>query len=100
MGPGALSAAIAADVAAGVRPAAVVATVGTTATTSIDPVDAIASVCKRERLWLHVDAAYGGGAPPRPELRAILPGAPPAAPPAVDPPTRRLPPIHRSAPLP
>jgi len=75
MDPGALSAAIAADVAAGLRPAAVVATVGTTATTSTDPVDAIASVCKRERVWLHVDAAYGGVAAAVPELRWILRGA-------------------------
>ena len=75
MDPRALSAAIAADVAAGVRPAAVVATVGTTATTSIDPVDAIASVCRRERVWLHVDAAYGGAAAAVPELRWILRGA-------------------------
>src|SRR5439155_25911895 len=74
MEPGALSAAIAADVAAGIRPAAVVATVGTTATTSIDPVDAIASVCRRERIWLHVDAAYGGAAPAVPEVRVILGG--------------------------
>src|SRR5205807_10657146 len=75
MDPAALSAAIAADRAAGVRPAAVVATVGTTATTSIDPVDAIASVCRRERVWLHVDAAYGGAAAAVPELRWILRGA-------------------------
>ena len=71
----ALSAAIASDVRAGIRPAAVVATVGTTATTSIDPVDAIASVCKRNRVWLHVDAAYGGVAAALPELRWILAGA-------------------------
>ncbi len=75
MDPRALSAAIAADVAAGIRPAAVVATVGTTATTSVDPVDAIASVCKRERVWLHVDAAYGGVAAAVPELRWVLGGA-------------------------
>jgi aromatic-L-amino-acid decarboxylase len=75
MDPGALSDAIAADAAAGIRPAAVVATVGTTTTTSIDPVDAIASVCKRERVWLHIDAAYGGAAAAVPELRWILRGA-------------------------
>ena len=56
----ALAAAIREDRAAGVQPLAVVATVGTTSTTSIDPVPAIAELCARERLWLHVDAAYGG----------------------------------------
>jgi aromatic-L-amino-acid decarboxylase len=75
MDPGALDAAVTADVAAGIRPAAVVATVGTTATTSIDPLGAIAAVCERRGIWLHVDAAYGGAAAAVPELRWILDGA-------------------------
>jgi aromatic-L-amino-acid decarboxylase len=58
----ALSAAITEDVQNGVRPLAVVATIGTTSTTSVDPVASIADVCDRERLWLHVDAAYAGAA--------------------------------------
>jgi aromatic-L-amino-acid decarboxylase len=53
----ALERAIATDRAAGILPVAVVATVGTTSTTSIDPVPAIADVCRRESIWLHVDAA-------------------------------------------
>jgi aromatic-L-amino-acid decarboxylase len=57
-----LAEAIAADMAAGVRPIAVVASVGTTSTTSVDPVPAIAELCRRHGLWLHVDAAYGGAA--------------------------------------
>jgi glutamate/tyrosine decarboxylase-like PLP-dependent enzyme len=68
------SAAIAEDLAAGIRPIAVVATVGTTSTTAIDPVPAIADVCERHRLWLHVDAAYGGAAAILPELRHVLDG--------------------------
>ncbi len=56
----ALQAAIAADLAAGRRPIAIVATVGTTSSTSIDPVAARADVAEREGLWLHVDAAYAG----------------------------------------
>ncbi|MGH9348909.1 MAG: pyridoxal phosphate-dependent decarboxylase family protein [Vicinamibacterales bacterium] len=69
MSPDALGAAIAEDRAAGVLPVAVVATVGTTSMTSADPVRAIADLCARERLWLHVDAAYAGVAAIIPEHR-------------------------------
>jgi aromatic-L-amino-acid decarboxylase len=55
-------------------PFCVVATVGTTSTTSIDPVPAVADVCGREKLWLHVDAAYAGSAAVVPELRHVLDG--------------------------
>jgi aromatic-L-amino-acid decarboxylase len=72
--PEALARAIAEDRAAGFTPFAVTATVGTTSTTSVDPVPAIADVCQRERLWLHVDAAYGGAAAVLPERRAVLEG--------------------------
>jgi aromatic-L-amino-acid decarboxylase len=51
-----------------------VATVGTTSCTSIDPVPAIADICEREGIWLHVDAAYGGSAAIIPEMRYILEG--------------------------
>ena len=70
----ALQAAIAADRAAGMLPLAVVATVGTTSTASIDPVPAIADVCEREGLWLHIDASYAGTAAVVPECRDILAG--------------------------
>ena len=62
------------DVAAGMKPAAVVATVGTTSSTALDPVDAIAEVARRHGLWLHVDAAFGGSAAIVPELRWIWRG--------------------------
>ena len=48
------------DRARGRLPLAVIATVGTTSTTSVDPLDAIAEICVRENVWLHVDAAYAG----------------------------------------
>ncbi len=75
MNANALSEAIAADRAADILPIAVVATVGTTSTTSIDPVPAIAAICERERLWLHVDGAYGGVAAMLPSHAQVLAGA-------------------------
>jgi aromatic-L-amino-acid decarboxylase len=74
MRPDALAAAIAHDRANGFRPLCVVATVGTTSCTSIDPVPAIADICEREGIWLHVDAAYGGSAAIIPEMRYVLEG--------------------------
>jgi aromatic-L-amino-acid decarboxylase len=75
MDPAALERAITEDRAAGIHPLAVVATVGTTSTSSIDPVPAIADVCARHGVWLHVDAAYGGSAALVPEFRHVLDGA-------------------------
>ena len=75
MRPDALEAAIAHDRAAGLVPAAVVATVGTTSSTAVDPVKPIAEICRREGAWLHVDAAFAGSAAILPELRWILDGA-------------------------
>lgn len=74
MRPDFLEHAIKSDVAAGVKPLAVVATVGTTSSTSIDPVPAIAEICQRYGLWLHVDAAYGGAAALLPSHRQVLAG--------------------------
>lgn len=72
--PDLLDEAIRADLDAGVTPLAVVATVGTTSSTSIDPVPAIADVCERYGVWLHVDAAYGGPAAILPSHRHVLAG--------------------------
>ncbi len=72
--PEKLAEAISEDRQNGYLPFCVVATVGTTSTTSIDPVEAIADICERENLWLHVDAAYAGSAAIVPELRNCLKG--------------------------
>ncbi|MBD8607459.1 aspartate aminotransferase family protein [Aeromicrobium sp. CFBP 8757] len=47
--------------AAGLVPMAVVATAGTTDYGSIDPLVDVADVCAQHGVWMHVDAAYGGG---------------------------------------
>jgi aromatic-L-amino-acid decarboxylase len=72
--PDALEAAMDADRAAGIRPACVVATVGTTSSTAVDPVRAVAAICRKHGAWLHVDAAYAGSAAILPERRAQFDG--------------------------
>lgn len=74
MRPDALAAAIAADVAAGKKPSAVVATAGSTATTAFDPIDAVADIAEQHGAWLHVDAAMAGTAMVLPECRALWHG--------------------------
>ncbi len=71
---GALEEAIKADLAAGQRPMAVVASAGTVNTGAIDPLEAIAEVCQRYNLWLHVDGAYGAVAALTDEYKAALAG--------------------------
>jgi len=65
---------IRADLAAGVRPVAVVGTAGTTGTGSIDPLPALAEIARRHGVWFHVDAAYGGAAVLADDLRGLLAG--------------------------
>src|SRR5258706_6938334 len=60
MRPEALEAQVDMDRSRGLAPCAIVATTGTTTTTAIDPVGPIAAIAKRQKLWLHVDAAMAG----------------------------------------
>ncbi len=62
------------DIADGFRPFAVVGSAGSTTTGSVDPLDAIAAICRDHEIWFHVDGAYGGGALFAPELRDQLRG--------------------------
>lgn len=48
------------DLAAGLRPFAVVSAGGTTNTGAVDPFEAIADLCEAHGLWHHCDGAYGG----------------------------------------
>ena len=56
----ALARSVAEDRAAGFNPIAVCANAGTGSTGAIDPLEAMADYCEAERIWLHVDASYGG----------------------------------------
>jgi len=58
----------------GMMPVMVVGTAGTTAAGAIDPLPGLARFCRSERLWFHVDAAWGGAAILSPRLRGHLDG--------------------------
>ena len=70
----ALERAIGEDRRAGITPFLVVGTAGTVDTGAIDNLDALAGICNRERLWFHVDGAYGALAILAPDLAPRLKG--------------------------
>ncbi|MCP4149579.1 MAG: aspartate aminotransferase family protein, partial [bacterium] len=72
--PAKLEDAITLDRERGYKPLAVVAAFGTTGSTAVDPLEPISVICRREELWLHVDAAYAGTALVLPDKRALLKG--------------------------
>ena len=65
---------IAADRSAGLQPFLVVATAGSVDTGAIDDLTSIADTCAAERLWFHVDAAFGAIAMLSPKLRGLFTG--------------------------
>jgi glutamate/tyrosine decarboxylase-like PLP-dependent enzyme len=69
-----LARAVAEDRAAGLRPAIVVGNAGTVNTGAVDPLDAIADFCAREKLWFHADGAYGAMARIAPSVSAAFAG--------------------------
>ena len=56
------------------QPLAVVATVGTTSSASVDPIPEIAKICREEKMWLHIDGAYGGAFAMVPEYKWVSRG--------------------------
>jgi aromatic-L-amino-acid decarboxylase len=74
MRPDDLERLIEADLAAGVVPAAIVATAGTTGTGALDPIEEIGEIAAQVGAWLHVDAAYGGAVVMSEKLRPLLRG--------------------------
>jgi aromatic-L-amino-acid/L-tryptophan decarboxylase len=74
MRPDDLARRIGEDRHAGLVPCFVCATVGTTSSNALDPLGPIGEICRRENLWLHVDAAMSGTAALCPEFRSMHEG--------------------------
>jgi glutamate/tyrosine decarboxylase-like PLP-dependent enzyme len=70
----ALEQAIAADVAAGLHPFLIVGTAGTVDTGAFDNLAAIADIAAREKIWFHVDGAFGATAAFSAKYRPLLAG--------------------------
>lgn len=74
MDPDSLQQAIEEDQGKGFIPCCVVATIGTTGTTAVDPLRAIGEICRKNDIWLHVDAAMAGTALILPEFQWMIDG--------------------------
>lgn len=72
--PRALEEALEADRAAGCQPFLIVGTAGSVDIGAVDPLNQLADICARERVWFHVDGAFGALAQLSPELRPMLVG--------------------------
>lgn len=74
LSPHTLEEAITSDRAHGLLPTICIATSGTTNTGAVDDLPALAELCTRENLWLHVDGAYGGAAALSPRGQGVIRG--------------------------
>ncbi|RAS67262.1 glutamate/tyrosine decarboxylase-like PLP-dependent enzyme [Lentzea atacamensis] len=74
MSPDVVRQEVRADRRAGLRPFLVLANAGTTGTGAIDPLPALAALCREEQLWLHVDGAHGAAAALTERGRKVLRG--------------------------
>ncbi|KAK3025984.1 hypothetical protein RJ639_041675 [Escallonia herrerae] len=72
--PESLRLAIILDLEAGLVPLYLCCTVGTTSSTAVDPLGPLCDVAQEYGIWVHVDAAYAGGACICPEFRHFLDG--------------------------
>jgi aromatic-L-amino-acid decarboxylase len=70
----ALKARIQSDRAAGLKPFCVVGNAGTVNTGAVDDLTALADICRDEKLWLHVDGAFGALAVLDQDKRSLLAG--------------------------
>jgi len=77
--------AITADRAAGAQPFMLIGTGGSVSTGAIDPLDELADLAAEEKLWFHIDGAYGAFAAALPELQDAFAGLGRADSIAVDP---------------
>jgi glutamate/tyrosine decarboxylase-like PLP-dependent enzyme len=62
------------DVGRGLRPFCIVGSCGTVNTGAIDPLDAMADLAARRKLWFHVDGAFGALAALSPRLKDRVKG--------------------------
>lgn len=72
--PEAMASAIASDRANGLEPFLIVGNAGTVDVGAIDPLDALADLAAREKMWFHVDGAFGAPGVLAPSLRPMLAG--------------------------
>jgi aromatic-L-amino-acid/L-tryptophan decarboxylase len=65
---------VAEDRKLGLQPLCVIGCAGTVNTGAFDPLDALADFCRDEKLWFHVDGAFGALAALSPDLRRLVKG--------------------------